>query len=358
MTAVVVTGSGSLARSICASLAVVADLPVAVTVLARSSAAAAEVAEIAAVRATLTGTPATFRYRPVELADVDDLAGALAEVAPAWVVHCASYQSPWERETAPSPWTRLLGAAGFGATAPLHAGLAATCATAIQRCGVHARLLNACFPDQVNPLLAARGLPVTAGVGNVALLAASLRRALQLAPTDPLRVLAHHVHLHEPADRADEALAWVGDTPVVDVTAALRAQRRVNRQRLNAVTGHAAALTLRDLVAGRDFQASLPGPAGLPGGYPVRIGPDATVALDLPPGWDPAAAVEWNARAGWREGLRIDGDRVRLNEPARTALEPWLPAYADGFSVAEVPEVCTALLRLRDRLRREPRASG
>ena len=351
MTAVLVTGSGSLARSICTSLAVLADRPVTVTVLARNRDAAAEIAEIAAVRAVLGGVPATFRFRTADLADADAVAAAVASAGPQWVLHCASYQSPWERGTAPSAWTRLLDAAGFGLTAPLHAGLAATCAEGIRRSGVPARLLNACFPDAVNPLLAARGHSVVAGIGNVALLAAGLRRALALAPAEPLRLLAHHVHLHEPQHGGDEALAWAGDTPVPDVTGRLRALRRVSRPALNAVTGHAAALLLRDLLAGRTVRASLPGPGGLPGGYPVRLGSDGSCTLDLPPGWDRAAAVEWNSRAGRHEGLWIDGTEVRFTAAVRTALQPWLPAYADGFAVADTDGFCAALLGLRAELR-------
>ncbi|MFF0250599.1 Tn3 family transposase [Streptosporangium sandarakinum] len=65
--------------------------------------------------------------------------------------------------------------------------------------------LNACFPGAVNPLLKTLGLPVFCGVGNVALLAASLRESLRPARGGRLRVLGHHRHLHTPADRSGKA---------------------------------------------------------------------------------------------------------------------------------------------------------
>ncbi|GHJ44201.1 hypothetical protein Cs7R123_15430 [Catellatospora sp. TT07R-123] len=351
MDSVVVVGSGSLARNICFSLAVLADRPLTVTVVARDPAKSAEVAAIAAMRAALSGTPAGFRAATADLADTAALAEVLWAAAPDWVLHCASLQSPWEQLTHPSRWTELLSAAGFAATAPLHALLAAQVAAALRDSGVPARLLNACFPDAVNPILAGLGLPITAGVGNVALLAAGLRGALGLKPADHLRVLAHHIHLNRPEAPADEVLAWVGDEPVGDVTAALAALRGSARPELNAVTGHAAALLLLDLARG-EVATNLPGPAGLPGGYPVCLAPDGTLGLDLPPGWDRAAAVAWNDRAGRREGIHVGETAVAFGGRTSAALSAVLPEFAGGFAVARLYEVAAAMLEVRENLRR------
>ncbi|WBB78056.1 potassium transporter TrkA [Micromonospora sp. WMMD882] len=369
MNRVVVVGSGSLARAVCNSTAVVADRPVTVTVVGRDASRAAEVAYVAGARAALSGTPARFRSAAVAFGDDTaqgdrpdrsdrrapggDLAALLADETPDAVLHCASVQSPWESVTAPSGWTRLLAGAGFGVTAPLHALLASRVAGAVRRSGVPARVLNACFPDAVNPILAALGLPVDAGVGNVALLTASLRAALRLGPDDRLRVLAHHVHLYPPDGPEREALAWTDDGPVADVTGGLSGQRSCRRAELNAVTGHTAALLLRDWRPGAVVRTNLPGPNGLPGGYPVRVTDDG-IALDLPPGWDRARAVDWNVRAGAREGVRVDGDRVRFTGSAVEALRGYVPDLAEGFAVTELESVAARLLDLRDGLRPEP----
>ena len=73
----VVVGSGSLARSVCCSLAAVAGTPIALTVLARSAAAAAEVAYLTRTRAALAGRPVTAAPAPLA-----DLAGTLGRIAP------------------------------------------------------------------------------------------------------------------------------------------------------------------------------------------------------------------------------------------------------------------------------------
>ena len=122
----VVVGSGSLARSVCCSLAAVAGTPIALTVLARSAAAAAEVAYLTRTRAALAGRPVTAAPAPLA-----DLAGTLGRIAPDVVLVVASYQSPWERTGAPTAWTDLMARAGFGATLPLQAALVADVARAL-----------------------------------------------------------------------------------------------------------------------------------------------------------------------------------------------------------------------------------
>ncbi|GGQ33207.1 hypothetical protein GCM10010140_74040 [Streptosporangium pseudovulgare] len=123
----------------------------------------------------------------------------------------------------------------------------------------------------MNPLLRKLGLPVFCGVGNVALLAASLRESLRSARGGRLQVLGHHWHPHTPGDASDEALVWLDGAPVREVGPLLRRQRAAARSESNAVTGHVTALLPADLVTGREVRTSLPGPLGLPGGYPVRI---------------------------------------------------------------------------------------
>lgn len=346
----VVVGSGSLARSVCGSLAAVATAGVDVTVLARSPAAAAAAAYLTRTRAALIGRPVTARS--AQLAP-DRLADTLARLAPAAVLVCASYQSPWERGSTPSAWTDLLGRAGFGASLPLQAGLATDVGRALAAVAPATPLLNACFPDAVNPLLAALGVPVLCGIGNAAILAATLQAQLDLPDQRDLTVLANHLHLHRPADPADEALAWVGGQPVADVGDRLAAQRRTEPRKVNQVTGLTAALLLDGLLTGAEVHTNLPGPLGLPGGYPVRLR-GSELELRLPPGWDTAAAVGWNQRMADLDGVRVDRDRVVLAPAAAEALAPYLSDHLDtggGFLVRDTAAVAEALLDLRTRLR-------
>jgi hypothetical protein len=348
---IAVIGSGSLAREVCRSIATATDRPVVVHVIARSAAPLAEIAFSASTHAALAGAPAWFRTAVVDLASPAKLAAALDRAAPSVVLCCASDQSPWEARQSPSAWTELVRRAGFGITLPMQARVAVPLAAALP---AGARLVNACFPDAVNPLLKALGLPVFCGVGNAALVAAVLQSALGLANQHKLRVLAHHLHLHEPAEEGDEALAWLGDDPVPDVGKLLHDMRASARPQLNAITGQTAAGLLRDLLAGVQVPANLPGPLGEPGGYPVTIVGDQVI-WRLPTGWDLSRAVGWNQRMSELDGCRVDpwGDIV-FADRAVCEIRRWRSDFPQRWPTSILSGLIEVLGGLRSQLRGMP----
>jgi hypothetical protein len=339
---VAVVGSGALARSICLALAGAAPPGLRVSVLARDGAAAEEIARDCRAR---SGGAWNVTGRALH-----DEVEALADLCPAALVCCASAQSPYERVVAPSPWTDLVARAGFGITLALQATVAVRLARALARVSPQTLFVNGCFPDAVNPLLAVLGLPVHCGIGNVATLAACLQDALGRPDRSRLAVLGHHVHLSAPDDPADEARAWCDGAPVTGVGALLAADRARPRRELNAIAGHAAARLLVALVDRSAVHTSLPGPLGLPGGYPVRLS-GREIALDLPPGLSRAEAVAWNLRVGRRDGVEVADGVVRHTPAAAAALAAHLPDLAPGWPVTALDEVTRRLTALRQRLR-------
>jgi hypothetical protein len=346
----VVIGTGSLAHATCDALATVSPEPLDVVVVGRTRGKADGVCYLSGTRAALDGTRVTFQ--PAVAGTDDHLAGILAETRPAGVYVCASHQSPWERSATPSAWTDLLARAGFGLALPLHADIAARVGRLTEAHRPGAWLVNACFPDAVNPVLAALGIPVLCGVGNAGTLAASLQAALGLPDQRRLHLLAHHAHLHAPHEAADEARAWLDDTPLPDVTALLATQRATDRALLNRVTGLTAALVLSALLTGADTDTHVPGPNGLPGGYPVRLAA-GRVSLRLPAGVTEAEAIAFNAAAARRDGVRVEDGKVHF-EPAAVAALPPAMAGRHSFGAAELSGVCRDLLALRAELRTEP----
>ncbi|HEX6873878.1 MAG TPA: potassium transporter TrkA [Micromonosporaceae bacterium] len=353
-----VVGSGRLAHALCHSLAATAvPEPVRVTVLARNHAAAADLARTSQVRASVSGAAVHFSAQPW----TEDLAFALDRLRPTVLVCVASAQSPYERVLAPSAWTDLIGCAGFGATLALQAELVARLAHALARTTSDALLVNGCFPDAVNPVLAGLGLPVHCGLGNVATLAACLQAALDLPDQRELRMLGHHAHLAQPAGaaatdaaQAQEVLVWRGGQPMPGVTDLLAGYRALPRTELNAIAGHAAARLLAELVGGSaDLRTNLPGPVGLPGGYPVHLR-GRSLELNLPAGLSRADAVAWNAAAGLRDGVEVIGSKVSYPDPAQAVLARYLPEVAVGWPVTALPEVCQLFTDLRQQLRTAP----
>jgi hypothetical protein len=348
-----IVGSGSLAQATCHSLSVIATEPVSVTVVARSEQAAGAISYVANTRARLHGVPFKCEPRVLALDSPEPLAELAEELAPDVVLNTASHQSPWEHLSSPSAWTALTRSAGLGMTLPLQAAIASRVAQALAWGAPRCTFLNASFPDAVNPLLRGLGLPIFAGIGNAGLIAATLQGRLGLADQEGLQVLAHHWHLGTPGE-GEEARVWHDGASVPGVTEMLREQRSTPRHFLNPATGHTAALLLRDLARGTSFAANLPGPSGLPGGYPVRI-EDLTISLRLPDRLGRDEAVAWNQRFAAADGVTVEETgRARFSARVEEALRPYLPNLAAGFEIDAVDVACDDLLALRETLRQQP----
>ncbi len=318
--------------------------------MARNAAAAGGACAVAGALAAFANRSLCFRHAPVGLGDADGLTEALGAVGPLGVVLCASYQSPWEGLHSPSAWTAMLGRAGFGLSLPLQAVPAIGVAEAIARACPRAWFVNACFPDAVNSVLAHLGMPVICGAGNVAVLSAALQHGLHLADGSRLKVVAHHVHLHAPDNEAGEARAWLDDVPLAGITTALAELRSAPRAELVSIAGASAAVLACALLTGDRLDANVPGPLGLPGGYPVRID-GGTLSLRLPAGLTASDAIASNQRAALRDGVVVDGGVVTFCPAARDELRKALPCLADGFAVTDIAAACEELLELRVRLR-------
>ncbi|MGA4844839.1 hypothetical protein ACOBQB_00515 [Streptomyces sp. G5(2025)] len=350
---IAVAGTGAFAGALVRALARHPQ-PLSLHVLSSDARRAADLAELGRDHAALTGAPPTCTAHRVNIGHPGELDRLLAKVRADALVVCTSEHSPAERTTAPSAWTALLAEAGFGLTLPLQATHVLRYGQACRRVTPDTMLVNACFPDAVNPVLAALGTPVTCGLGNVATLAAVLAARLDLVGQRPLQLLAHHAHLHTPASPADEARAWL-DGEGTDLTRHLASLRRRDRAHLNEVGAAAAAAPLAALVgAGPTHHGHLPAPAGLPGGYPVTVR-HRRVDLRLPPGVTRSEAIAWNTERGRLDGAAVDSDgTVRLEEPALAALRRHWPDAPGQWSATDLTWLRDDLLRLRDRLRSLP----
>lgn len=347
-----IIGSGSLARAISYSLALLPSRPHRVVVCARSRDQLNEIIYVSRAKAASAQSP--VKFDPVEFdAESGDAGKLLSSLQPDIVVNCASYYSPWEWIHQPSAWTHLLRNSGFGFTLPLQAAFAIKFAKAVAAHSRPVLFINGCYPDAVNPLLRALGLPVFCGVGNIALLAASLRSSLGLMPGQRLQVMAHHLHLYTPKPGVDEAQAWVDGKHCENVTGLLAGQRTSRGLEVNKVIGCTGAVLLRDIIDGRDVETHVPGPFGLPGGYPVRV-MGTRMELNLPANLSECEAIAWNERIAVADGVKILSDgNVEFAEETKHAFRQYLPQISDGFRASEIDEVTQSMLELRDRLTKE-----
>ncbi|WP_370949548.1 hypothetical protein AB5J62_18945 [Amycolatopsis sp. cg5] len=313
---VAVIGSGSLARAVVYALADVLTEPVDVHLVARSSGPLSTMAHLATCRSRSLGGQARFTAHRL------DSGVPAAEV----VLNCSSTHSSAEARNRPSAWTDLVRACGIALALPFHAEFAAR----MSRAAGDALFVNAAFPDAVNPVLAALGLPIHCGAGNIATLAASVG--------SDIRMLAHHYHLSTP--ERDEARVWVGAEEVTDVGERLAALRACERPMLNDLTGLTAALLIRDLLGEGPIRTHVPGPLGLPGGYPVVL-EQGRIALDLPQGVSEADAVAWQTAWGARDGVAVDrAGHAVYSDHVLEAAEPYvkLPLTMEPAAVIDFAE--------------------
>jgi hypothetical protein len=347
-----VTGTGSLAEAVLFDLAArpLPGPPLAIVLAGRNAARLDWLAQAANARAFALGAAHRVACRTLDWDAPDDLARLLDATRPALVFHAASLQSMWEIAAGRDAWAAAIRAGGYGMTLPLQLALARRVARAIDAHSPASRLVNACYPDAANEILARLGHAVTCGVGNVATLAAAYGATLDVKAPARLRLLAHHRQV---------SAAILGDSrghpPRVWLDAAeqdgLPDVRLPSDAALNRITGATAARLLAALLGRIErYEGHAPGPQGLPGGYPVVI--EATrLELDLPAGLTLDAARTLNRAWGVEEGVSLDeagGIRIGAGRDAGHD-GPRLP---DAYRLDEIDEIAQRMLRLRADLQR------
>src|SRR5689334_6717879 len=190
---ILIFGTGNFAGRIALDLAATASEPVTVAIAGRNRDRLDWLRTAGNARAALFSGPARFVSREVDLSVPDAAATTLAATEPKVVVQAASFQTGNVISSADNAWTKLVAEGGLSATAVLQAPLSVEVARAVQAVRPRAYFINCCFPDVVNPLIAALDLPITCGVGNIAILSNAF--AGIVGDASRLKVLAHYQNL-------------------------------------------------------------------------------------------------------------------------------------------------------------------
>lgn len=352
---VLMLGTGSFAARILFDAAATAETPVTITIAGRNRERLAWLATAANARAVLFRRPARIVQRHVDLLSSDSTESLLAELKPAAVVQAASAQSASVIARKGDEWSRLVARGGLSATAVFQALLSTRVARAIRQVSPTTRFINCCFPDVVNSMIAGAGLPVLCGIGNVAILSnafAGLR-----GPTTPgaLRMLCHYQNIgpfrRPPATRSGTPpRVWIGEDEVVDVYRTF-ADVQLTPEPAIDISGASGVPIALAIAAGAAWIGHVPGPTGLPGGYPVRLDAAGALALDLPAGLTREAAIHWNARYEEENGLVVERDgKVRYTGALADMLRAASPELASGFRLAELDDAYKAMAALRAKL--------
>ncbi|MGV8920133.1 MAG: hypothetical protein ACOH2R_20405 [Pseudomonas sp.] len=283
------------------------------------------------------GVTCSLEALELDLDDIDRTAETLALIKPDMVINCASLQS-WRIITElPKANYEALDQAQLGPWLPMHLAPAYNLMLALVKSGLRRKsvpVINAAFPDAVNAILDKVGLAPDIGVGNVANLIPATRMAIAMlgsASPDQVQVklIAQHYFSHyvPRAGLPPEAnyKLWYRVNGV-DCTgkisdAEIFHQARSQFRRLGGVEGQfltaaSAVSVISNIFSIDEVEVHAPGPHGLPGGYPVRLGA-GQVLLSLPDGVSRAEAIVIN-----QQGQRQDGiESIEANGGVRFALK-------------------------------------
>src|SRR5215831_9975228 len=168
---------------------------------------------------------------------------------------------------------------------------------AVAQASPHSQFINCCFPDVANGIIAAMGLPVACGIGNIAILAHAFAGALEGAPQPTLKMLCHYQNIqawrrppHE--RRAPAPRVWLDDVEVANVFSRFSGVQ-ITPEPVIDISGASGVTLALAMAQQRAWRGHVPGPGGLPGGYPVAL-EGGRLELDLPTDIDANAAIAWN----------------------------------------------------------------
>jgi hypothetical protein len=349
-------GTGVFAQRIACDIAATARHPVQLVLAGRNGDRLDWLKTACNARAATFGTGVHTRAIVADLASAEAITPAVAAARPDVVVQVASVQGSAIIAQRADAWSRLVAEGGLSATAVFQALLSARVGKAMRAAAPNAVLVNGCFPDVVNTMLAALGLPVACGVGNVGILSACFGGALGPGGLERVKVLAHYQTIgawRRPAtERAGHPppRVWIDDTEVADVHARFAALRLTPEPAIEVSGSASVPLLVAMATRGTTLTAHAPGALGLPGGYPVRWA-DGALALDLPSGLSREDAVAWNRGFEARNGLLVSPEgRVTYTGVLQARLHALAPSLAVGFALHELEAVHAEMAALRQRL--------
>lgn len=353
-------GTGAFAARVACDIAATAPVPLALTIAGRDADRLAWLVTAARARAATFGRDVEADAVTADFSTPGSLAPTIAAARPGLVVQAASVQTSAVIADARTAWGRLVAECGLSTTAVFQALLSARVGQAMREASPGVPLVNCCFPDVVNGMLAAAGLPVACGVGNVGILAACFAGALGPGGAARLRVLAHYQTIgawrRPAAERGGltPPRVWIDGAEIADAHARFAGVKLTPEPAIEVSGSAGVPLLVAMATEGAEAASHVPGPLGLPGGYPVRWR-NGTLALDLPPGLAEEEAVAWNRAFEERNGLVVSPEgRVACTGLLRERLAALSPDLAGGFAMADLEAVHDAMASLRERLSAMP----
>jgi len=291
--------------------------------------------ESAAVGAGQEGYNKTIKFEKCDVNNIDATAELLKKYNPDMIYSSMSLLGWLALRPIAKKVDNLYSATA--ALLPLQALLVSKLMKARKKAGITAPVLNNSFPDGVNPVLWRNGLGPLVGGGNLDLVVGEIRRKISVMENVPIRdVTVYFIADHAVVPQGAYVKGFkikapyflkvlVGDK---DVTSKFDADELILNSLLmgsppewTSSINHpsiaaSAVKNIKAVINDTNEFTHAPGPNGLPGGYPIRIGAGG-IKIELPEGITLEEAIKINTDGIKYEGIeeiKDDGTIVLTDE--------------------------------------------
>jgi hypothetical protein len=322
--------------------------------------------ECAAIGAGQQGYNKTIKFERCDVNNIDETAELLRKYNPDVIYSSLTLLGWLEMRVVPS----AIGPKFHRATAcqtPLQLSLIANLMRARKEAGITAPVINNSFPDLVNLILWRNDLGPVVGAGNIDLTVGEVRRKISVAENVPItEVIIYLIAEHAVVPQGTRngvpffLKVMIGDRNITDkynvdslISDSVLAVTPADKTSwLNEP--FVAASAVRNILAilndTNEF-AHAPGPNGLPGGYPIRIGYGG-VSVVLPEEITIEEAMRINLEGLKHEGVsEIQNDGTfALTEEALAVQKEIYGLSQKEYHFADVEEMAKELLAVGKQL--------
>jgi hypothetical protein len=296
---------------------------------------------------------------------LDSTAELLRHLDPQVVLHTATMLPLWSAaQRLPDAVFARIREAGYGLWLPLHMTLTLQLMRAVAQSGLDIDVVNAPFPDFVNPALGKVGLAPLAGCGNVDSLANGLRlqvarrfsrsiHDVQVYMVAPHYVCQSFINNFSSGGVPYHCQVFVGGLDVTEQVpveeCCAEAARSMSGVPIEPPIASSAVKLALACTNEQPLFAHAPGPNGLAGGYPILI-KRHDVRIELPPAIDLETATVINTTGLVKEGIKDVGNdgTVFLTEAVADCLREVFDLNWSSYRLEDAQENARALMAAVD----------
>jgi len=282
-----------------------------------------ETVKLIASGAVNAGYKPDVKFLKIDLTDVEETAEKLSELEPRVVCNTTALISWWYPHLLPNELAVKVAKLGPGPWAPGHLALTYCLMQAVKKSGIKTRVVNASYNDVVSPVLSKKDLTPHIGAGNLDLWVPVIREEYAKKLKVPIEevsvyLVAHHALITDPDSTPYILRVYCRGRNVTDAIseeefrALFPRHYKIEKRWVGPPEQfHITMSFIKNILAvyyDENILTHSPGPLGLPGGYPVKVGYEK-VELALPEDIDVNKAIKVNEEAAKHDGVeRIKDD--------------------------------------------------